>query len=83
MLARRSESTWYVAGISGDSAVDLSIPLSFLDPEIEYGASLLRRGGSDDELIEESSNWSATDQLMVQLRAADGFVLVLVPSEIL
>jgi alpha-glucosidase len=74
VLARRSGSSWYVGGISGDEETrELTLDLSFLKGD--YTMTLFQEGDNPRSFREDSSPITSTDSLTVTLRPKGGFVI--------
>ena len=72
VLARRTGSTWYLAGINGKKqARDLELPLGFLTNAAQ---SMTVTDGEGDALRSETGSVKPTDPFKLTLQAAGGFV---------
>jgi alpha-glucosidase len=78
-VARRSGSTWYLAGITNDTARRISIPLGFLEPG-EREATIFRDGSMDPErpndVAVERRSVSAASSLEFDLATGGGFAAI-------
>jgi hypothetical protein len=80
VLARRKGTTWYLAGIAGDTqARNLMLNLGFLGAGT-YTAAVISDGSSDTTFSERSASVSATSPLAVSLRVRGGFVARITPG---
>ncbi len=80
VLARRSGSTWYVAGINGeDAGRDVDVALSFLG-DTRCTVTLIADGKTPREFETESEAVTAQDHLEVRLLPYGGFAAVLTPT---
>jgi alpha-glucosidase len=80
VLARRKGTTWYLAGIAGDTqARNLMLNLGFLGAGT-YTATIIADGSSDTTFSERSAQVGATSPLAVSLRARGGFVARITPG---
>ena len=80
VLARRKGTTWYLAGIAGDTqARNLMLNLGFLGAGT-YTAAVISDGSSDTTFSERSASVNATSPLAVSLRARGGFVARITPG---
>ncbi len=79
VLARRSGSTWYVAGINGENLQkSLSLQLPFIKGS-SYKASVFTDGRHSREIASSEMNWKKGNQFDIGLLPNGGFVLVLHP----
>ncbi len=75
ILARRSGSIWYIAGINGgDEDEKVTIPLSFLESG-SYEMHIIRSGISPDDFDEEVKNMTVADIFEFVVGVNDGFVV--------
>jgi alpha-glucosidase len=80
VLARRKGTSWYLAGIGGDTqARNLMVNLGFLGAG-SYTAAVISDGSSDTTFSESSASVSAGTSLAVSLRARGGFVATITPG---
>jgi len=81
VLARRSGGRWFLAGISGQESlpVTVSLPLSFLGPG-GYDLTWIGPGTTPREFRVENSRKTAADQLLLTLQPRDGFAAVFTPD---
>lgn len=75
-FARRKGDTWFLAILNGTGAKSLQIPLSFLENESWYEATVLSDRANDPAAIKMEKTFSrSSDDLPVNLRAAGGFIV--------
>jgi alpha-glucosidase len=83
VVARRSGSTWFVGGMSGDAAETVDLPLSFLARGRAYDLRLWRDGEADGTwrpTRRETRTATAAERLSVAMAPAGGFVAILDPA---
>ncbi|MBC8132780.1 MAG: glycoside hydrolase family 97 C-terminal domain-containing protein, partial [Deltaproteobacteria bacterium] len=79
-LARRKGTTWYVAGISGETQTrTAAINLAFLGTG-QFNMTVVSDGTSDRTFGGQTAVVAATDTLTVAVRPRGGFVARLVPA---
>lgn len=72
VLARRTGSVWYLAGINGTKEVrDLEVPLDFLT---ERSSALLVTDGEQGDWRSETGTYQPTDRLTLTMHPAGGFI---------
>ena len=78
VLARKSESNWFVAGVSVN-AKDVTVSFDFLDKDTEYVATVYADKTKTDVAI---SNYTVTseDELPISMITNGGFVVMLRPA---
>lgn len=80
VLARRSGTTWYVAGIDGaGKARTLDLDLAKLGPG-PWSATIIEDGAKRPELVGRTQHLDAGGRLKVETRPNGGFVAVLKPE---
>ncbi len=83
----RSGKDWYLGALTDETARTLSIPLGFLDPDVEYVAEIYRDGdlahwkNNPYNIVIEEKDYSATDRLELRLAAGGGTAMRLRPKE--
>jgi len=80
VLARRSESTWFVGALNGDQDRDFSIPLDFLDPNADYTATIYTDNGkleTDTRVSIESVSVTSEDIILRRLAPQKGMAMVI------
>lgn len=82
-IARRSGDTWFVGCIVGEKDQDVTIPLDFLNPDIEYSAAVYY----DDPRVEtytrvckEAKQLKASDKLKRNVKSNSGFAVIIKPK---
>ena len=76
IIARRSDSTWYVGGITNTNARTVVLPLSFLDSRKRYKATIYTDDvHSTDNVTIEKRKVSAEDKLTFNLKGSGGVAL--------
>lgn len=79
VLARRSGTTWYVAGINGEDAQkNIVLALPFVTGAA-YRASFFADGKSAGEINTREFNWKKGSPVEISMLPKGGFVLVLQP----
>lgn len=78
IIARRSGTTWYVAGISCQQQPErISILCPFLTEDKTYQANLITSGDSRNELVNSTEEVSQSKGFEVDMSALGGFVAVI------
>jgi alpha-glucosidase len=82
VLARRSGDQWYVAGMTGEKALDVELALDFLQ-EGSYELTLWKDAADTDQhpahLEKEQIEVTAWEQLDIRMNGGGGFVAVASP----
>jgi alpha-glucosidase len=73
-VARRSGTTWYVAGINANTARTARVPLLFLGSG-SWQMTLIADGGADREFASRTAVVSAKDAIEIPMRARGGWVM--------
>jgi alpha-glucosidase len=80
LFARRKGDTWFLAAMSGPGARTIEVPLSFL-PAGRYQSTVVRDGAPDGSTVRvESSVYTHTDTIALELQAGGGFLGRFAPS---
>lgn len=80
LLARRSESTWFVGALNGDQDRDFSVSLDFLDPDTAYRATIYTDDGdmeTETRVSIESVSVNSGDILVRRLAPQQGMAMVI------
>jgi alpha-glucosidase len=83
----RGGDDWYVGAISGDRPTAIAAPLSFLEPDRRYIATIYRDGDDADwkstpyDFVIEERSVSAKDSLELKLGAGGGAAVRLRPDD--
>jgi alpha-glucosidase len=88
VLARqqRGGGDWYVGAISGDEPKTIAVPLSFLEPDRRYRATIYRDGDTADwrsnpyDYVIEKRSLTGKDTLELRLAAGGGVAIRLQPD---
>ncbi len=84
---QRGGGDWYVGAIGGEKAQDISVPLSFLEPDKSYVATVYRDGDEADwesnpyDYVIERRSLTAGDTLELTLAAGGGAAIRLQPAD--
>jgi hypothetical protein len=77
VIARRSGTTWYIAGVSGlEENLELDLDTGFLG-EGSHSLSMIVTGASPTELTERTGAVNAESGLRLTLAPKEGFVATL------
>lgn len=74
----RNSEDWYIGAITDEQACDIEIPLSFLDQDVRYTATIWRDGESADwqsnpyDYIVETRQLTSSDTMAIHLAAGGG-----------
>jgi alpha-glucosidase len=82
VVARRSGKRWWLAAMNGDEAVELRVPLDFLDPEpwFKHSFSDTVKSAEKPELVHETTSVVESGQtLRLKLAPAGGYATILTP----
>lgn len=87
IMARRSEETWFVAGITNEQTRDFLISFDFLKPHLSYVVTLCKDVADTHfeynpetyEIIQFEVNYNKVIQL--NMASGGGFVMIIKPSE--
>lgn len=81
-FARRSGSDWYLAVLNGEAARSMQLPLSFLEDDVWYDATVYRdRPGDGASLKKEKLFCRRSDSLTANMRAGGGYIVRFRASE--
>ena len=81
VLARRSGKAWYVGAINGEAADrEISVPCTFLDPEIDYWVTEITDGPTGRDFVSRTGSARRDQSWRRSLRAYGGVVLRIVPE---
>jgi alpha-glucosidase len=79
-IARKKGETWYMAGISAESAdVDKTFSLNFLSPGVSYKATIIADGDTNTQLATRYTPVNSQDTLTVKMLSNGGFSAVFTP----
>ena len=83
-LARRRDSTWFVGAITNNDARTLGIPLSFLQPDVTYHATMYTDGGdavpTRTHVKVERALVTAASRVTAPLRPSGGMAIEIRPA---
>lgn len=83
----RGGGDWYIGAISGERARAVDVPLSFLDDDKRYGATIYRDGDDADwasnpyDFVIERRSLTSEDSLELKLAAGGGVAIRLQPDK--
>lgn len=80
VVARRSGSTWFVGALNGNESRDFQVPLSFLQPDREYLATLYLddpASGTPTQVNITTRSVSATDSINHLLGKHQGMAMII------
>jgi alpha-glucosidase len=83
----RGGGDWYVGAISGEQATEIEVPLSFLDEDKRYLATIYRDGDEADwksnpyDYVIERRSLTGKDSLELRLAAGGGAAIRLQPDD--
>lgn len=84
-IARRKGNTWYVGALTSQTPRELSLPLDFLTPGVDYNAVIMSdgvntsRNGADCRRTEEKVSSNKT--VNARLASGGGWAAILTPSK--
>lgn len=73
VLARRSGTDWFIAGVNGGAAQEVTLPLGFMKPG-KYNVDLYTDDASGTNIVVKSTEIDTTKTLSLSLLANGGFV---------
>ena len=82
VIARRSNSRWYLAAMNGDAPLAVNVPLKFLGAgewKLRAFADTPESGEQPQKISETTREVSATESLELRLAPAGGYAAVLSP----
>jgi alpha-glucosidase len=83
---RRGGSDWYIGGVNADTPREVSIPLSMLEADKTYTATVYRDGEEADwqtnpyDYLIETRDVRATDTLRLRMASGGGLAVQLLPN---
>lgn len=81
VLARRKGENWYIGGINAeDGEKELKVNLDFLDPEVNYKATLITDGADRKSFTIETKSVTSQSKEAISVLPVGGFVMEVEPA---